>query len=196
MESQYSAAPQTDQGMAAFQQVAAAITPHAMDLPGYVTLHFAVIESDEEMAISLPDGHIYISSGLLAKIAGDPDEIACVLGHEVGHVALGHDIDNLTAALGDSPVADMLAQGEYQDVVNTEIELNRLSYSKDQEATADRYSVQLARASGYDASALVRFLTMVAAEPRTPSEVYWSDSHPLFKHRISRVDDDIRRLSH
>jgi putative metalloprotease len=195
LESQYQVAPATDVGVESFRQVASAIAGHAVNLPKYVTLHFAVIESDEEIALSLPDGHIYISSGLLAKIADDPSEIACVLGHEVGHVALGHDVANLTAALGDSTVAAMLAQGQYQDVVDTELELSRLSYSDSQEAAADQYAVQLAKASGYDASSLLKFIAMIAAEPRSESDVYWDDTHPLFKQRAARMKEDIKRLT-
>ena len=194
-DSQYQTALPTDPGMTAFQSVAPVLQMHATGLPSYVTLHIVAIESDEEIAISLPDGHIYVSSGLLAKIGNDPDEVACVLSHEIGHVALGHDVENLTAALGDSTVADMLSQGEYQDIVNTEIELSRLSYSKDQEVAADRYAVQLAHSSGYDASALVRFLSMVGSEQQSQSEVQWDASHPLFKQRVPDVEDDIRRLS-
>jgi predicted Zn-dependent protease len=195
IESQYLAAPDTDSGMATFNQVAARISPHARALPDYVTLRFAVVESSEELAMSLPDGHIFISSGLLARMANDPDEIACVLAHEIGHVALGHDIDNLGSALGDSTVADMLTQGQYQNLVNTELELSHLSYSKYQEDAADEYAVRVVEASGYDATALLRFVTAEFSQSRGQSQVYWSDTHPVSKKRIARIEQDVRSLA-
>ena len=44
-------------------------------------------------ACALPGGHIYITTGLL-KIAND-NELASVLGHEVGHIAARHSLKTL-----------------------------------------------------------------------------------------------------
>ena len=59
---------------------------------------FHVIESREINGLSLPGGHIYITTGLL-KIAND-NELASVLGHEVGHIAARHSLKTLKKRQG------------------------------------------------------------------------------------------------
>jgi predicted Zn-dependent protease len=62
---------------------------------------FGVVDDDEPNAFSLPGGHIYVSRGLLVFLNAE-DELAGVLGHEVGHVVAHHAVRRATAA---TPVA-------------------------------------------------------------------------------------------
>src|SRR3989454_10479465 len=51
---------------------------------------FYVVQSPVLNAFAVPGGYVFIFSGLLARVAND-DELAGVLGHEMGHVR-GHHI--------------------------------------------------------------------------------------------------------
>src|SRR5207245_2161611 len=51
---------------------------------------FYVVQSPVLNAFAVPGGYVFIFSGLLARVAND-DELAGVLGHEMGHVS-GHHI--------------------------------------------------------------------------------------------------------
>jgi predicted Zn-dependent protease len=49
-------------------------------------LRTQVVRRDETNAMALPGGQIYVFRGLIAK-ADNPDEVAGVIAHEIGHVA-------------------------------------------------------------------------------------------------------------
>src|SRR5690606_12118162 len=55
----------------------------AAGVPGQCT--FSVVNSDVVNAFAIPGCYIYITRGLLALMNSE-DELASVLGHEVGHV--------------------------------------------------------------------------------------------------------------
>lgn len=57
---------------------------------------FTVVDSDEVNAFALPGGYIYITRGLLAHLNSE-DELAAVLGHELGHVTARHAVRQYTA---------------------------------------------------------------------------------------------------
>jgi predicted Zn-dependent protease len=194
IESQYKPGGHSEPGVADYLSISANLAKHVTRLPPQATLQFNAIETGDEEAISLPDGHIFLSTGLLQRIAADPNQIAGVVAHEIGHVEFSHDAENLVSALGSDDIADMLAEGKYEDVVRTELQLVRLSYTNEQEYQADQYAVRLAGASGYDASALVTFLAATAAEPDSEDQVSWDVSHPISRSRISKVKQDIAAL--
>ena len=60
--------------------------------------HFSVVQDKEINAFTMPGGYIYINSGLL-EMTND-DELACVIGHEIGHVAARHIAKKLQVQLG------------------------------------------------------------------------------------------------
>ena len=53
------------------------------------TWTFQVVDTAEPNAFALPGGHVYVSRGLLALVNSE-DELAGVIGHEIGHVTGRH----------------------------------------------------------------------------------------------------------
>ena len=155
--------PQTP-GLDEFNHAVARIVPNAYNLKGYVKLNFVAIESSEQLSISLPDGHVLVTSGLLSALSGHGWAIDALVAHEIGHVALQHDIQNISTALGPDNLENTLAQGRYEDVVNTEIELGKLSYSRSQEFDADDYAIELLRRSGLDPHGLEVLVETIDSE--------------------------------
>ena len=52
---------------------------------------FTVLDSPEINAFALPGGYIYINRGLMAYMSSE-EELAAVLGHEIGHVTARHSV--------------------------------------------------------------------------------------------------------
>ena len=57
----------------------------------HLEYEFHVVDMKEPNAFALPGGYIYVSRGLLA-LMNNEDELATVLGHEIGHVAARHSV--------------------------------------------------------------------------------------------------------
>ena len=152
-----------------------------------VTWKFQVVDMKEPNAFALPGGFIYVSRGLLALV-NDEDELAGVIGHEIGHVTAGHG--NKRVTLG-APLSILTGiPGWFVGLVSPTVgnaiagssELVIAPFSRSQEREADRIGAELAAKAGYDPQALATFLAtlgrfeeLVTGEERRGS---WLDSHP------------------
>jgi predicted Zn-dependent protease len=147
-------------------------------------------------AFATTGGDLYVYSGLLL-LADDGAELAGVLAHEIGHVALYHvqrqmvdavGLQALTAvALGQNPgVATQLAAGVGGKVA-------MLANSRVDEAQADDWGVVHANEAGYDPHGLVRFFQKLGAqEGRSSQSLGWLSDHPTTPDRIQDVERRIR----
>ena len=72
-----------------------------------VPYRFQIVDIPEPNAFALPGGYVYVSRGLLV-IANSEEELANVLGHEIGHVAARHAAQREAAAV---PVGVLTAIG-------------------------------------------------------------------------------------
>jgi predicted Zn-dependent protease len=125
------------------QAVGRRLTQHA---PGYrFTYSFGVIDQDTPNAFALPGGYIFVSRGLLV-LTNSEDELANVLAHEIIHVARRH------AAARQLSLRDVPAFFQWLQVRDI------ASYSRRQEAEADRLGQGLAALAGYDPGAMATFL--------------------------------------
>src|SRR5712692_9176039 len=51
--------------------------------------HFTIVDAPAVNAFALPGGYMYITRGIMAFL-DDEAQLACVLGHEIGHVTARH----------------------------------------------------------------------------------------------------------
>jgi beta-barrel assembly-enhancing protease len=108
--------------------------------PGDKALSVHVVRADMVNAVTLPGGTILIFDGLL-KTARSPDEIAGVLGHEIGHVRHRDVMQALVRQFGLS----ILLGGMSNDMGGNLNMLLNASYSRAAEAAADDYSIEVLR---------------------------------------------------
>ena len=64
-----------------------------------VSYRFQIADQEAPNAFALPGGWIYISRGALA-ISNSEAELAGVIGHEIGHVAARHSVQQQTRSIG------------------------------------------------------------------------------------------------
>jgi Zn-dependent protease with chaperone function len=155
------------------------------------------IQSGEPGAFALPGGFVYLTRPLLELCDFDEDEIACIVGHEMGHVVHGHAMERITNQLFTSAAAraaripgGLLTQW----IVSTGMNLLHSAYSQDQEFDADEFGARLAAAAGYDPRAAIRAferLQGLDTEGELPLAQYFS-SHPPLAERIDRLRGLIR----
>jgi len=159
---------------------------------------FNVVDDEEPNAFSLPAGYCYVSRGLLAVLNSE-DELAGVVGHEMGHVTSRHAVRRANAAtpfavLFGVPAAVIGAVSpSLGDVVGGAGKmaggLVLAPYSRDQEREADRVGMELAAAAGYDPAGLSRSLrTLARAEQlsgRDPSRTSFYSTHPATAERVT-----------
>lgn len=136
-------------------------------------------------AITLPGGHVLLFRGLVAQ-ADSPDEVAGVLGHELGHVEHRHVLQALLRQFGLSVVLGGL-DGNVGGYTNV---LLSASYSRSAEAQADGYAIdQLGRAriSPAGAAGFFRRLSKMEVDVKGANVVLgYLASHPNSSERQQR----------
>ena len=61
--------------------------------------HFYVVDSKEVNAFAVPGGYVYVNRGLIERTQR-MDQLAGVLGHEIGHVVRRHSIKQMQQQQG------------------------------------------------------------------------------------------------
>jgi Zn-dependent protease with chaperone function len=147
------------------------------------------IQASEPGAFALPGGFVYLTRPLLELCDFDEDEIACVVGHEMGHVVHGHAMERITNQLLTSAATSIPGGLLSQWILSTGMSLLHSAYSQDQEFDADEFGARLAAAAGYDPRAAIRAferLQRLETDAELPLARYFS-SHPPLAQRIERL---------
>jgi len=158
-----------------------------------IVYHFAVVEDKEINAFTMPGGYIYINSGLL-DITTD-DELACVIGHEIGHVAARHIAKKLQTQLGYDILMNIALQNtsvrQMQQAIDLTFNLVSLGYSRDDELLSDRLGAKYAYKAGYDPYAMVTFLKKLRDKDKSDMGPVFLKSHPYTSQRIQMMEKEI-----
>jgi len=165
--------------------------------PQQFEYRFYVVQSPELNAFAVPGGYVFVFAGLLARARND-DELAGVLGHEMGHVSAHHfvrqqsegQVWNYAALLGIllSAVHPVLAAGAVAAAQTAQ-----LKYSREFEQEADYLGLHYTSQAGYDPHALGSFFKTLLAEQRVnPAGVPpYMLTHPLTEERVAHVETTI-----
>ena len=155
--------------------------------------HFSVIEDKELNAFATPGGYIYVNSGLMEE--STDDELACVVGHEIGHVAARHIVKKLQAQIGYDILINIAAQraglGELQQAASISYNLIMLGYSRKDELLSDRLGVKYAYKAGYDPRAMITFLEKLEKKDKSGKGILFLRTHPYVSQRIKMLKQGI-----
>ncbi|TFG94186.1 MAG: hypothetical protein E4H11_07230 [Myxococcales bacterium] len=165
---------------------------------------FRVVRDSSLNAFAVPGGYIYLHSGTVLA-AGSVDELAGVIGHEIGHVKGRHFArmqartkipDLLTNLAG---MAAAVATGEPGVLVATQAAnvAMQLRFTREFETEADQLAVVDTTRAGYEPAAITRFFERILEQQRRlpaqqlPPYLY---SHPDVEDRIGAVEIAAREL--
>jgi len=163
---------------------------------GDLAYHFKIVKDKELNAFAIPGGFIYVNSGLM-DIAGD-DEVACVLAHEIGHIAARHSVKKLQAVMSYQIIMGITLgiSGKQGVVKATDIafDLVNLGYSRKDEFLADKLSVKYTKRAGFNPYGMVTFFEKLKkeAEKNGPNfNLVFLSSHPPIEERIKNIEKEI-----
>jgi len=156
---------------------------------------FGVLEAPQLNAFAVPGGTIFITRGLLEKMASEA-ELAGVLAHEIAHVLRKHHLKAIQkgalASLGGDMAAMALknARSEARDkLVSFGAEMYARGLDKGDELEADRLGVVIAARAGYDAYGLPSVLQKLQAMNAEDSGLaLMFKTHPAPAERLDALD--------
>ena len=173
-----------------------------------ISYRFHIVDMHEPNAFALPGGYVYVTRGLLV-LANMEDEMAGVVGHEIGHVAARHTVQRISRQGPFALVTNLAAgvTGTFVPLVgnivggvgNLAQSLVFSPYSRSQETQADEVGQEMAAKAGWDPAGLPAFLNTLGREEallydgrRRPS---FFDSHPATPHRVEKTTKYAKELT-
>ncbi len=179
------------------------VTGQEADIQNYAW-EFNLTQDAELNAFCMPGGKIVVYQGMLNLIgngADRDDELAAVIGHEVGHAMAKHGNERasqqLLASMGSSVVGVAVSgqSAQVQQAVATAYGLGAqygvlLPFSRKQELEADYIGIVLATIAGYDADAAVTLWQKMEANSTSTTPQFMS-THPSSSSRIQQLKKDI-----
>jgi predicted Zn-dependent protease len=166
---------------------------------------FTVLDSPDINAFALPGGYIYINRGLMSYLSNE-EELAAVLGHEIGHVTARHSVRQYS-------------QSQLMGVLSAAVEINAGStagnlanlasgailsgYGREMELEADDLGAQYIHQDGYSPQGMYEVLSVLkdqeiyskqiaeqrGQEPRSYHGVF--ASHPSNDLRLQEVLNNV-----
>lgn len=154
-----------------------------------------VLDSATVNAMTTP-GYIFVYRGILDAVKSE-NELAGVLGHEIGHSVAHHVAKSQTkAALDQQQVEKLKASNSklsqfFGRMIESGNPLGQLSFSRENEAQADRLGVHIAYDAGFSPDGLVgMFRTFESMSPSSRNS--WdlmTRTHPFSVDRANTVTD-------
>jgi predicted Zn-dependent protease len=179
------AGPQERAGKAVFLQLFAKLEA-AADLP--VVLRPFIIRTRVVNAYAMPGGYVHINKGIIDDTEA-PDELAGVIGHELGHVAHRDTMRSTLHTTGLSylfgvALGDVIGSGGLV-VAAQRVLGNR--HTRSQEAAADTFGTEVLRKLGADPHALGNIFERWSRRSKQSRRMLILYDHPSSADRVAAI---------
>ncbi|MFL5509511.1 MAG: M48 family metallopeptidase [Gemmatimonadaceae bacterium] len=169
---------------------------------GNLEWHFFIVDAQEVNAFAVPGGFVYVNRGLIQR-ADQMDELAGVLGHEIGHVVRRHTVKQMEKEQGANvgiTLACILTGVCNSQVAGAAINIAGgalfARFSRQDEAEADNEGVKNVVRAGVSPVGMVTMFNKLLEERKSrPGAVdSWFLTHPLEEDRITAVQALINQI--
>jgi len=164
--------------------------------------HFFIVDSKEVNAFAVPGGYVYVNRGLIER-SDKMDEVAGVLGHEIGHVVRRHTVKQMEKEQGANvgiTLACVLTGVCNSQVAGAAINIAGgavfARFSRSDEAEADQEGFNNVVRAGISPEGMVSMFQKLLEERKSrPAGVEaWFLTHPLEEDRINAIQTRINQL--
>ncbi|MBL0967991.1 MAG: M48 family metallopeptidase [Brevundimonas sp.] len=157
---------------------------------------YAVFVNESPNAFVLPSGKIGVTTGLLGLVRND-DQLAAVLGHEVGHVTARHAAERYSTSAATGLVLSGVqgAAGDYAQAAGAIGGLGAqlgvlLPFSRRDELEADRLGVDYMQRAGFAPRESIALWRLMQGQ-RQGSNPEFASTHPSDTTRIAALEQYI-----
>lgn len=150
-------------------------------------------------AFALPGGQIFITMGLLKLLKND-DQLAGVLGHEIGHVIGRHSAEQMAKqelTQGLISATDIATYDPNNPNMQSAIaryvgSIINMKYGRDDELEADRFGVKYMIQTGYEPEELIGVMKILKQAGGGSRQPEFMSTHPDPENRIAEIEKAIK----
>lgn len=172
------------------EQSAAADTPYQYE--------FHLLADDQVInAFALPGGQIFITAALYDRLETE-GQLAGVLAHEIAHVVARHGAEHIAKAQLTEGLTGAAVVAAYDpENPNTQYaaqmalvvgQLVTLKYGREDELESDRFGVQFMAEAGYDPTALIAVMEILAEASSGNQQPEFFSTHPNPGNRVAQIE--------
>lgn len=150
-------------------------------------------------AFALPGGQIFITEALFRRLKSE-DQLAGVLGHEMGHVVGRHSNEQMANSQLWSGLAQglgvLLSDGHSNSgaqIANMVAQWRVMKFSRDDESESDALGVRFMMQAGYNPEALIGVMEILAQVSGGGNSSDFMSSHPNPANRMERIREAIAK---
>lgn len=165
---------------------------------------YAVFDNDQANAFVMPGGKVGVYDGILKRMQND-DQLATVLGHEIGHVTARHSAERysqqLAAGVGMTAASVALEAGDVRGAREIAAILGAgltfgvlLPYSRRHELEADRLGLVYMNKAGYNARQAIPFWQNMTAQRKGAPPPEFMSTHPSDATRIAAIQRQLQAM--
>ena len=158
-----------------------------------------VLSSSDVNAWCMPGGKIAVYTGLIEQVHPSDDELAAVLGHEIGHALREHSREQVSRQMEEQVALGVVgAIFNVPDVAQQlapmvlDVTFN-LPHSRQQETEADRIGVELMARAGYDPHGAISLWEKMSKLGGSKPPALLS-THPSDAARLADVRKDVDKV--
>ena len=145
-------------------------------------------------AFALPGGQIFITYALLSRLKTE-DQLAGVLGHEIGHVINRHSAEHIAKqdlTQGLIQATD-IATGDQGMITRFVGSMINMKYGRSDELESDDYGVKYMIQSGYKPEAMIEVMQILKEASGGGNQPEFMSTHPSPDNRIEKLKEVIAK---
>ena len=160
--------------------------------------NFHVLADEQTVnAFALPGGQCFITAGLLARLK-NADQLAGVMGHEIGHVIHRHGAERSASQGFIQGILQSVLIGAGGDpsignVANMVAQYSSLKYGRDQELESDEFGVRIMIEAGYDPENLIGVMDILEESSGGQRVPEFQSTHPSPENRRELIKAAIEK---
>jgi predicted Zn-dependent protease len=160
--------------------------------------NFYLLRDDQTVnAFALPGGQVFITAALYGRLENE-DQLAGVLGHEIGHVVHRHGAERMAKSgfiqgLIQSVLIGTGGDGSIAQIANVVGQYSSMKYGREQELESDDFGVRLMIEAGYNAENLIGVMDILEAASGGARQPEFQSSHPSPENRRAKIREAIEK---
>ncbi|WP_184208963.1 M48 family metalloprotease [Prosthecobacter dejongeii] len=150
-------------------------------------------------AFALPGGQIFITEALF-RLFKNEDQLAGVLGHEIGHVVGRHSNEQMaTSKLWQglaSGAGILLSDGQSNagtQIAGMVANMRVMKYGRDDELESDALGVRFLIEAGYNPEAMIGVMEILASASKGGGQPEFMSTHPAPENRVELIREVIAK---